>query len=509
MILNGKEITTIAELEVYLNGSFKLQDCIIDDVDCGGGYALPLLDFTFAKVGYKLITKDKTGFIFGNDGDFMGVCDGTPILTDDKAVFMSLLNMGVDCVYGDDINSLAETATHSEISFKIASEGKLRLGFKKHLINIPQGATKGRILSLINGTKELILTNANDIEAKPIQWLWHGWLPLGKLTVFAGAGGAGKTNILLNLIATISNGGAFPDGTQCTDKGEIIIYSTEDDIADTIKPRLMANGANLANIYFIEAKTDEKGETVPFSASEDLPLLYDYAQGKNIKLLMIDPIISAISKDMNKANDVRNGLQILVDFAQDFNCAVVGITHFAKGSKGADPADRIIGSQAFTALSRMSWVANRPNDPDKPCIFTRAKSNISELDGGFEYQIIPCEVDGIPTTKIEWGNFQNGTAKELLNDQDEQEEKEPTLLDEAKAFLIELLRENKEMKSSEVQQLAKEADITPKTLRNAREVVCDRPYKKSDGWYWRLKQDLKIAPSLSNLVSYGEPFPFT
>ncbi|WII94566.1 AAA family ATPase [Moraxella haemolytica] len=502
-------MTTITELETYLNGSSRLKNCVIDGVDFGGGYALPLLDFTFAKVGYKLITKDKTGFIFGNDGDFMGVCDGIPILTDNQALFLKLLEMGVDCVYSNDINSLVLTAEQNKIPFKIASTSDLRLGFKKHLINIPQGATKGRILSLINGTKELVLTNANDIEAKPIQWLWQDWLPLGKLTVFAGAGGAGKTNILLNLIATISNGGVFPDGTQCTDKGEIIIYSTEDDISDTIKPRLMANSANLANINFITAKTDEKGELVAFTASEDLPLLYDYAQGKNIKLLMIDPIISAIDKDMNKANDVRNGLQILVDFAQDFNCAVVGITHFAKGSKGASPADRIIGSQAFTALSRMSWVANRPDEPEKPCIFTRAKSNISELDGGFEYHITPCEVDGISTTKIEWGNFQNGTAKELLNEQDEQEEKEPTLLDEAKAFLVELLREHKEMKSSEVQRLAKEADITTITLRRAREIVCDRPYKKSDGWYWRLKHGYQIQSSNANLVDYGEPFPFT
>jgi hypothetical protein len=47
---------------------------------------------------------------------------------------------------------------------------------------------------------------------------------------------------------------------------------------------------------------------------------------------MIDPIISAIGGDSNKATDVRRALQVVVDFAQEFNCAVVGITHFSKGT---------------------------------------------------------------------------------------------------------------------------------------------------------------------------------
>lgn len=496
----------------FLFGKSSLDDCIIDGIDFGGGLAFPLIDFTFETTGYRLFTKDKTSFDIGH-GDFMGRVDGTPILTDNKGLFKNLFDLGVNCVYSDDVNELAGTAQANQIPFKIASRSDLRLGFQKHLIEIPQNATKGRIEALLKSGGSVTIVNAKEVQAKPIEWLWRDWLPLGKLTILAGAGGSGKTNLLLNLIATISNGGNFPDGTPCTQTGEILIFSTEDDIADTLKPRLMANGANLANINFITGRTNDKGETLPFCASSDLPMIYDYAQGRNIKLLMIDPIVSAVGGDMNKANDVRNGLQILVDFAQDFNCAVVGITHFSKGSKGASPAERVIGSQAFNALARMTWVASKPEDDNKPCILTRAKSNISSLDGGFNYQIEPCIVDNIDTTKIKWGDYQTGKARELLNEAENtnnDEEEKSSLLDEAKAFLVELLREHKEMKSSEVQKMAKEADITPKTLRNARECVCDRPSKKSDGfWYWRLKHGYLLEPSNANLVSYGETIPFT
>lgn len=120
-------------------------------------------------------------------------------------------------------------------------------------------------------------------------------------------------------------------------------------------------------------------------------------------------------------------------------------------------------------------------------------------------------MDNIEITKIKWGDYQTGKARELLNETEnnDDEEEKSLLLDEAKAFLVELLRKHKEMKSSEVQKLAKEADITIITLRRAREIVCDRPHQKKDGWYWRLKHGYILEPSNANLTSYGEPFPFT
>ncbi|WP_257223673.1 MULTISPECIES: AAA family ATPase, partial [unclassified Acinetobacter] len=208
------------------------------------------------------------------------------------------------------------------------------------------------------GQVSLQIVNMATIQAQAINWLWSGWLPLGKLTILAGAGGCGKTNLLLALIATITTNGIFPDGSKCTDTGKVLIYSTEDDPNDTLLPRLIANGADLSKIDFIAGRINDKGDREPFDPTKDLPLLNAYAkQNPDIKLLMIDPIISAVGGDSNKATDVRRSLQVVVDFAQEFNCAVVGITHFAKGTSGSSPAERIIGSQAFTALARMVWSA--------------------------------------------------------------------------------------------------------------------------------------------------------
>ena len=345
-------------------------------------------------------------------------------------------------------------------------------------------------------TSSLQIVNMATIQAQAINWLWSGWLPLGKLTILAGAGGCGKTNLLLALIATITTSGIFPDGSKCTDTGKVLIYSTEDDPNDTLLPRLIANGADLSKIDFIAGRINDKGEREPFDPTKDLPLLNAYAkQNPDIKLLMIDPIISAVGGDSNKATDVRRSLQVVVDFAQEFNCAVVGITHFAKGTSGSSPADRIIGSQAFTALARMVWSAAKRED-EEDCILVRAKSNISTLDGGIKYQIESETVlENIETTKTVWLGTIEGTAKELLNEAESTEGSGSTV-DLAKEFLIDLLSPVEKMPASEVQEEAKNAGYSVASIRRAKDNLNIKPFKEGSAWYWKLPSIFKDVPEV-------------
>ncbi|WP_104488757.1 AAA family ATPase [Acinetobacter indicus] len=347
------------------------------------------------------------------------------------------------------------------------------------------------------GQVSLQIVNMATIQAQAINWLWSGWLPLGKLTILAGAGGCGKTNLLLALIATITTNGIFPDGSKCTDTGKVLIYSTEDDPNDTLLPRLIANGADLSKIDFIAGRINDKGEREPFDPTKDLPLLNAYAkQNPDIKLLMIDPIISAVGGDSNKATDVRRSLQVVVDFAQEFNCAVVGITHFAKGTSGSSPAERIIGSQAFTALARMVWSAAKRED-ENDCILVRAKSNISTLDGGIKYQIEPETVlENIETTKTAWLGTIEGSARELLSEAESTENSNGTAVDMAKEFLIDLLSPVENMPASEVQTEAKNAGYSVASIRRAKDSLNIKPFKEGTAWYWKLPAAFKEVPQL-------------
>ncbi|MEG1767045.1 MAG: AAA family ATPase [Comamonas sp.] len=271
----------------------------------------------------------------------------------------------------------------------------------------------------------VVLTCGTDLNPEPIRWLWPHWLALGKLHILAGAPGQGKTTLALDMAATITAGDRWPDGNRC-EKGNILIWSGEDDPADTLLPRLLAAGADRSRCYFIEGARDEAGEVQPFDPSRDLQgLLLAIQQIGGIRLLVIDPVVSAVTGDSHKNTEVRRALQPLVNLATACDCAVLGITHFAKGGQGVDPAQRVVGSVAFTAVARVVMVAAKVKsleDGQDARILARTKSNIGPDDGGFQYQLEQCEpLPGIQASRIAWGAAVQGTARELLTEPGEEE----------------------------------------------------------------------------------------
>ncbi|WP_263355500.1 AAA family ATPase, partial [Acidicapsa acidisoli] len=324
-----------------------------------------------------------------------------------------------------------------------------------------------------SGKRTVSLLQGSQISERPITWLWDGYLPSGKLTLLAGAGGTGKSTIAFNLASTITNGSNWPDGSRLTNPGNVLIWSSEDDPADTIKPRLMAVGANDTRYGVISGTIDEQGLRCPFDAALDMDGLRAAVKSiGGISLLIIDPIITAVTGDMHKANDVRRDLQTIVDFAAEMNCAVLGITHFAKGTAGRNSAERVIGSQAFAALARMVLVAAKEEDSQKR-VFTRAKSNNSVDTGGFSYSIEPVSLRyGIIATRVVWGEPLEGSSRSILSEiEGEQVEDSSSKLAEAKAFLLETLR-NGPVPSKELLEHARETrDIKRDTLIRAQKAL--------------------------------------
>ena len=73
---------------------------------------------------------------------------------------------------------------------------------------------------------------ASDIEIRPVDWLWNGIIPLGKLTGFSGDPGVGKSQIACNLAAHVSTGTDWPFGGACP-TGDVLIISAEDGPEDS------------------------------------------------------------------------------------------------------------------------------------------------------------------------------------------------------------------------------------------------------------------------------------
>lgn len=274
----------------------------------------------------------------------------------------------------------------------------------------------------------VVLSCGADLKPEPVRWLWQHWLALGKLHILAGAPGQGKTTLALAMAATVTIGGRWPDGSKCT-QGNILVWSGEDDPADTLLPRLLAAGAERSRCYFIQGTRSADGDVLPFDPARDLQgLLQAIEQIGGVRLLVIDPVVSAVTGDSHKNTEVRRALQPLVNLATACDCAVLGITHFSKGGQGIDPAQRVVGSVAFTAVARVVMVAAKVKsleDGQDSRILARSKSNIGPDDGGFNYHLEQCEpMPGIQASCIAWGAAVQGTARELLTDPDEEANEE-------------------------------------------------------------------------------------
>ena len=347
-------------------------------------------------------------------------------------------------------------------------------------------------VAFINATKEIVkITCAADITPEPIKWLWDGWLARGKFHIFAGQAGTGKTTIAITLAATISTGGRFPDGTK-SPIGNVLIWSGEDSKEDVLVPRLIAAGADLSKIHFI-GNVERQDEIRSFDPATDIPIMLDAAARiGDISLLIVDPVVNAVAGDSHKNGEVRRSLQPLVDFGEKLGCAVLGISHFTKGTGGKEPLERVTGSLAFGALARIVLATAKVSDDETTKrIFCRAKSNIGLDHGGFEYDLHQKELEshrGIFPSYLMWGQAVEGSAKELLT---ENESKECTSeVDGAEQFLLEILAKGP-MSQKEIALDYKGAGYPLATIKRAKKRlgVISKKDGMTGGWFWRLPKE--------------------
>jgi putative DNA primase/helicase len=131
----------------------------------------------------------------------------------------------------------------------------------------------------------------------------------------------------------------------------------------------MHMGADLSNIEIVTQAKPANGKPRPFNPATDMTGLAAKAGAiGGVTLLMLDPIVAAIPSTKNSHNnaETRNGLQPVVDFAEAANCAVLGVTHFTKGTAGKDPVERVTGSLAFGALPRIIFASHYRKAPNLP-----------------------------------------------------------------------------------------------------------------------------------------------
>ena len=330
---------------------------------------------------------------------------------------------------------------------------------------------------------------ASEVTPRPVEWLWHPFMPLGKLTVAAGQMGQGKSLLTAWMAAQVTN------GTLHGPRGDVLILSAEDDPEDTIRPRLEAAGADLDRVwiepaveldrFLLEAACDQMGD---------------------VRLITIDPIQAYLGAQVNswKGQDVRRALEPIRQLAADRHLAVLLVQHLNRRTDAGDPLARIADSQGIPQLARsvLVWGPD-PQDPEgdhgSTKALTRAKGNLARAQDSATFSIVEKPVNGsIKAPALERGADRHISADDVVADRETR-----TAQDEAVAWLRALLEEGP-VPAKEATRKAREDGISERTLRRARKAARvrteqDRGENGISGWLWRLDDPVNPNGHLGHL----------
>lgn len=339
-------------------------------------------------------------------------------------------------------------------------------------------------------SKRVKIIMGRNVKVKPIDWLWLEWLARGKLHLHAGRPGSLKTTTALDFAATVTMGGQWPDGSSAP-RGNVVMWSGEDAVEDTLVPRFIAAGGDLDRIAFVGG-VEEDGKTRGFNPADDVGELFEVcAKIGDVGLIVIDPVVSVAKGDSHKNAETRRDLQPLVDLAKRTHAAVIGIRHLTKRSEDADPLDRVSGSLAFGAGPRVVLLnAFNKNVVGEPRgAIMRAKNNIGPEHGGFEFSAETrplADHPDIGAQRTLWGARMNEPAREILA---KFEGKAELGVRKAAAFLRDELRGGPQM-AAEVIAKGEAAGFNERALRRALKRLGGSSEKPGlhTGWIWELPE---------------------
>lgn len=250
------------------------------------------------------------------------------------------------------------------------------------LLELPAGGLPTTELAQVG--RRLIRMSADKIEAKRVEWLVEGYVPLGMTTILAGDPDTGKSFLSLDWCASLSRTG-----------GRSVYMCFEDAPEYTLVPRLEALGADMSRVEFVNGMVDGDHETS--FTSEHLDLVDELLAESPAKLLVIDPIQAFTSSgvDVHRDNQVRAIMTPLGKLAAKHRCAVLIVMHLRK-PMGSDKRTRVSihdvrnsGDYVGAARSVLGVAYKSGDQFENTRMVHHIKSNVAPKSPSFEFSIYP------------------------------------------------------------------------------------------------------------------------
>lgn len=336
-----------------------------------------------------------------------------------------------------------------------------------------------------------MVVRLNTIHRERVTWIWKGRIPRGKITMIAGDPGQGKSALLTDIIARVSRGALWPDGTEAL-QGPVVVLTAEDGLADTVRPRIEAAGGDLSLIHVITAvrrkkrRTDDNTHDPLLELTQDIERLDAVVYETGAVLVVIDPLSAYLGAKTESWLDttIRSILAPLAAMAERRRVTIICIMHLSKDQQ-KQAMYRAQGSLAFVAAARAAFAVTEDPDDKNRRLFLPLKLNVARKPPGLAFRLWEDEnevlrvawEDGTVDVDIEQALRGPASPEDRAEQQD------------AIGFLQQVLKDGA-LKATEVTAQAKLARVPERTLYRAKAALKIKSQREGFGpkgeWFWRL-----------------------
>ncbi len=234
-------------------------------------------------------------------------------------------------------------------------------------------------------TRQLKALSLASVSTRRVEWIYTDRIPLRTGTILAGQGGIAKSTIISDIVAKATRG-ELP-GSFHGHPINVGIISPEDDIESVLAPRLQAAACDLSRVVSLSTVVVSEGDrswsTLP-NIHDDLPALGELIREHDIRLLVVDPLVSIMSGNSISQSDVRRNFDPLSALAAELEFGLLAVAHF--GKTGERAGDRLSGSHAFRDVAR-SLIVVAVDEHSEHRVLTVEKSNYSPVQPSDAYRI--------------------------------------------------------------------------------------------------------------------------
>lgn len=313
----------------------------------------------------------------------------------------------------------------------------------------------------IKDPPKLNINKASQVILKEPEWLIPGYIPRYGITTIAGEGGVSKTSTWCSIVASITTGKpSFLLGDMMpfrNDPENVLVLSAEDSWSYVLRKRLEDNGADLDRIGFI-APEDERFVELNF----DGELLKGIIEENRPKVIIFDPLQAFVPANlkMGDRNAMRKCFSPLIGYGEQYKLTSIIIAH-ANKQAGVWGRKRIADSSDIWDASRSVLMMGNTAD-DGIRYISHEKSNYGRLSDTVLFTADNC----VP----EFRCYSKKKDKDFIQAESRERNIRP-IVEDAKEFIIDTLREQKQMEVSELDELAAVNGISKNSMRDAKSAL--------------------------------------